>query len=239
MMTGEYRRIEPSMLMMMMMVMVMFSHGRGEFVGSQEKILIKWSCLIWATSLDCGCGLKWFGIGLLSFYMGPGYVPSLGYQTSLLYMLVEWSLKFRGVTQRTYSNVSNKGIVSRILVRCFRTWRWVQIFYLILGGERKKYQPVICHHYPSFTSLVVWKSGIQGFGICIHELQEFLRVSYPQLSRYDCVTVLFWRDVYWSDWNKQRNQRVNNIMIIYICIQYTHGHAESISTRRSTRFYKS
>jgi len=41
MMTGVYRRIEPSMLMMMMMVMVMFSHGRGEFVGSQEKILIK------------------------------------------------------------------------------------------------------------------------------------------------------------------------------------------------------
>ena len=159
MMTGEYRRIEPSMLMMM--VMVMFSHGRGEFVGSQEKILIKRSCLIWATSLDCGCGLKWFGIGLLSFYMGPGYVPSLGYQTSLLYMLVEWSLMFRGVTQRTYSNVSNKGIVSRILVRCFRTWRWVQIFYLILGGERKKisicnlpslsiiYKPCLCENQGS------------------------------------------------------------------------------------------
>ena len=162
MMTGEYRRIEPNMLMMM--VMVMFSHGRGEFVGSQEKILIKRSCLIWATSLDCGCGLKWFGIGLLSFYMGPGYVPSLGYQTSLLYMLVEWSLMFRGVTQRTYSNVSNKGIVSRILVRCFRTWRWVQIFYLILGGERKKiYQSVICHHYPSFTSLVCVKIRDPGF----------------------------------------------------------------------------
>jgi hypothetical protein len=159
MMTGEYRRIEPSMLMMM--VMVMFSHGRGEFVGSQEKILIKRSCLIWATSLDCGCGLKWFGIGLLSFYMGPGYVPSLGYQTSLLYMLVEWSLMFRGVTQRTYSNVSNKGIVSRILVRCFRTWRWVQIFYLILGGERKRisicnlpllsiiYKPCLCENQGS------------------------------------------------------------------------------------------
>ena len=166
MMDREYRRIEPSMLMMMMMmmVMVMFSHGRGEFVGSQEKILIKWSCLIWATSPRLRVwGWNGLGIGLLSFYMGPGYVPSLGYQTSLLYMLVEWSLKFRGVTQRTYSNVSNKGIVSRILVRCFRTWRWVQIFYLILEEKEKKYQPVICHHYPSFTSLVVWKSGIQGF----------------------------------------------------------------------------
>ena len=177
MMTGEYRRIEPSMLMMMMMVMVMFSHGRGEFVGSQEKILIKWSCLIWATSLDCGCGLKWFGIGLLSFYMGPGYVPSLGYQTSLLYMLVEWSLKFRGVTQRTYSNVSNKGIVSRILVRCFRTWRWVQIFYLILGGERKKkstcnlpslsiiYKPCCVKiRDPGFWHMHSWVTGVlEGF----------------------------------------------------------------------------
>ena len=52
MLTGEFRRIELSMLMMMMMmmmmvmVMVMVSHGRGEFVGSQEKILIKRSCLI-------------------------------------------------------------------------------------------------------------------------------------------------------------------------------------------------
>ena len=78
---------------------------------------------------------------------------------------------------------------------------------------------IIIHH---LQALFVWKPGIQGFGICIHELQEFLRVSYPQLSRCDCATVLFWQDVYWSDWNKQRYQRVNNYVINYIYIHSTH-----------------